>query len=350
MSHLEERLQRDLDEIRTELAHQSELVRIAVKNAIRAVQTGDRELAYATVLNDHPINRHMRRIDRLCHSFIAVHLPSAGPLRQLSSAMRVNMELERIGDYAVTIARESIQIGAPLEGSFAHAFDQLCDQAVLMLDQAISAFNELNADKARSTMLLVNPVEGGMNDIYMDLIGGESNGDLKHRFALFVIFAHIKRVMDQAKNLCEEAVFAVTGEQKSAKVYNILFVSEDGRLSQVAQAVGHKNHAETANLTCAGRTVSVLDEESTEFLLQRGATPAAREVRTVDLVTAHELAQQHVVISLDNAPESYFDEIPFHCVALAWDVAESSAAGMDELYRDIALRMRDLMQLMRGEE
>jgi hypothetical protein len=56
------------------------------------------------------------------------------------------------------------------------------------------------------------------------------------------------------------------------------------------------------------------------------------------------------LISLDAPPENYFDEIPFHSVALLWDVTESSAAGIEELYRDIALRMRDLMQLIRGDE
>jgi phosphate transport system protein len=350
MSHLEERLQRDLDEIRSELVNQSEVVQIAIKNAIRAVQTGDHELAYSTVLNDHPINRHMRRIDRLCHSFIAVHLPSAGPLRQLSSAMRVNVELERIGDYAVTISREALRLGSLLEGEFAHAFDQLCDQALLMLDQAISAFNELNAEKARSTMPLVGPVESTLNDIYMELMHGGENGELKQRFALFVIFAHLKRVMDQAKNLCEETVFAVTGEQKAAKVYNILFVSSDSRLSRIAYAVAHKNHFNTCNLICAGSTLADLDAETTEFLLQSGAAPSPEGARSLTSIPAHVLAQQHVLISLDQPPESYFDEIPFHSVALRWDVTESSAAGIEELYRDIALRMRDLMQLIRGDE
>jgi phosphate transport system protein len=350
MSHLEERLQRDLDEIRSELAIQAERVQVAVKNAIRAVETGDRELAYTTVLNDYPINRQMRRIDRLCHSFIAVHLPSAGPLRQLSSAMRANIELERIGDYAVTIAREALQIGSLLKGEFSHAFDQLYDQTLLMLDQAISAFNDLNAEKARSTMPLVGPVESGLNDIYMDLMQGGDNGEIKQRFALFVIFAHLKRVMDQAKNLCEETLFAVTGEQKSAKVYNILFASSDSRLSQIAYAVGHKNHPDSTNLIGVGRTVTELDAESAQFLLQHGAAPSPEGARTLTSIAPHVLAQQHVLISLDQPPENYFDKIPFHSVALLWDLTESNATGIEELYRDIALRMRDLMQLIRGDE
>lgn len=350
MSHLEERLQRDLDEIHDALTGQSEKVQIAVKNAIKAVQTCDRELSNSIVLNDHPINRQMRKIDRLCHSFIAVHLPSAGPLRQLSAALRVNIELERIGDYAVTIAREALQMGAPPEGGFAHDFDQLCDQTLLMLDQAISAFNDLNADKARSIMPLVASVEGNLSKIYMELMDCSDNSELKQRFALFVIFAHLKRVMDQAKNLCEETVFAVTGEQKAAKVYNILFVSEDSRLSQIAQAVGRKNHSDSTRIMCTGRTIRELDEESAAFLAQHGAAPSSEGACTLESIPADVLAQQHVLISLDQPPESHFDEIPFHCVALTWDLSESDATSIEEVYRDIALRMKDLVQLMRGDE
>lgn len=350
MSHLEERLQRDLDEIRGELANQSALVQAAITNSIKVVQTGDRELAYATVLNDHPINRNMRRIDRLCHSFIAVHLPSAGPLRQLSSAMRVNIELERIGDYAVTIAREALELGSLLQGEFAHAFDQLSDQASLMLDQAIGAFNDLNAAKARSTMPLLAPVESGLSNTYMELMRGGDQGELQQRFALFVIFAHLKRVMDQAKNLCEETLFAVTGEQKAAKIYNILFVSGDGRLSQIAYAVGRKNHPQSAELVCAARAPTDLDQESVDFLGQRGAAAPADGARALSSLSASALALQHVLISLDQPPENYFENIPFHSVALFWDLRESAADGVEAIYRDVALRMKDLMQLMRGDE
>ena len=57
----------------------------------------DNELAYLTVLGDNPINRNSRKLDSLCHAFIARHLPSAGHLRLMSSIVRVNVALERIG-------------------------------------------------------------------------------------------------------------------------------------------------------------------------------------------------------------------------------------------------------------
>ena len=128
MSHLEARLEHDINKIRAQMAEQSQEVIRAVKDAVHALQTGNKPLAYDTILRDHPINRQMREIDRICHRFIAVHLPSAGHLRLLSAVIRVNIELERIGDYAVTIAREGVQMSAPPSGVMARELER-CDPA-----------------------------------------------------------------------------------------------------------------------------------------------------------------------------------------------------------------------------
>ena len=81
MSHLEERLEHDLNEIRDEVANMGASVEQAMDAAFRALLTADEKLAFTTILSDLPINRQMRKIDRMCHAFIAVHLPSAGHLR-----------------------------------------------------------------------------------------------------------------------------------------------------------------------------------------------------------------------------------------------------------------------------
>ena len=106
MSHYEQRLEKDLDNIRSEVHQMATRVECAVQNSIHALITLNEDLANSVILGDGPINRQMRAIDSLCHQFIAVHLPSAGHLRLISSVIRINIILERIGDYAVTISRE----------------------------------------------------------------------------------------------------------------------------------------------------------------------------------------------------------------------------------------------------
>ena len=329
MSHYEERLERDLLDIREQVAEMAALVETAAKNALHALQTGNSKLASATVIEDHVINRRMRQIDLLCHKFIALHLPSAGPLRMLSSVIRANIELERIGDYAVTIARESLQMASPPSGPMARELERLGSETLLMLSQSIKAFNELNPDMAKGTMLLEEQMEHDLDIIYSELMANDDRDMVKSMLAMFAVFTQLKRVADQAKNLCEETVFAVTGDTKAPKIYNILFVDEDNSCqSQVAEAIARKNFPESGRFISAGRQPAAeLNPVMVEFLDGHGVNLAV------------------------TAKPSAIDMTP-----LEWYVGPAPESGdeagiqrMVELYRNLAVQIRDLMEIMRGE-
>ena len=184
MTHYEERLDKDLSDIRAQIAEMAGLVDTAVKDAMHALQTGNTKLAAATVLNDHPINRMMRKIDAMCHKFIALHLPSAGHLRLLSSVIRANIELERIGDYAVTICREALQLSTPPHGHLATELERVGSETQSMLQSAIEAFNELNAEKARTIMMLEEHMENNLDIVYAELAANDEQDAVKNVLAI----------------------------------------------------------------------------------------------------------------------------------------------------------------------
>ena len=142
MSHLEERMEADLNAIRDWVWKIGDDVENALHEAKKTLVLRDKELAYRIILGDHPINRASRRCDRMCHRFIAVHLPSAGLMRLISSVIRANIELERVGDYAVTISREALQLSEPPSGSMAEELDRVSKDTQTMLKQAIKALND----------------------------------------------------------------------------------------------------------------------------------------------------------------------------------------------------------------
>ena len=269
MSHYEERLERDLTRIRKHVADMAGHVETAVKNAMRALQTGDNTLAAATVLADHQINRTMREIDKLCHGFIALHLPSAGHLRLLSSVIRANIELERIGDYAATICREALQL------------DQLAPQPLLsdievmsgaragkqnLLHRALEAFREGSADLAprhpRSRPRRSARVECA--SLFSDLL---REAELASRPLYELVRAadrglqRAQRVADQAKNICEETIFAATGQTKPPKTYSILFSTRRRRATASSPRRGRASTTPRAAATRAraGRRPTGLD-------------------------------------------------------------------------------------------
>lgn len=358
MSHYEERLEKDLTRIREHLTALGSQVEVAIKNAVHALLTGNAKLAYATVLDDHPINRASRALDKLCHGFIALHLPSAGHLRIISATIRANIALERMGDYAVTICREAVQLSKPPTDTLAREVELMADESRRMLKQTMEAFEEGNADKAKATMGMADQVERTFDTVFGDLVTEGDHLRLKELFAYLVIFNMLERVSDQAKNICEETVFAATGETKAAKVYKVLFLDEDNAsLGPMAVALARKTFPESGAYDSAGRqAAAALDETLSSVMAERGIGLEGVEPRTLDL-SPQELADYHVIVSLQGGVNSYVSPVPFHTTALEWDVGAPPAGGdtaqvtqrYEEIHRELAVQIRDLMTALRGE-
>ena len=357
MAQYEERLQNDLAQISDKLANLAQAVETALENATQALLAGSDEQAYAVMLGDLPINRASRELDRICHGFIAVHLPSAGHLRFVSAVMRVNLELERIGDYAVTICRETAQVGHPPAATVAQQMESMAAESRRILGQAVAAFNDNNTDLAEQTMGEAEGVRRRFEDIFNNLVNEGDNIGVKDLFAHIAVFNSLGRVADQAKNICEETVFAVSGQTKAAKVYRVLFLDEDNStLSPMAQAIARKNFPNSGVYHSAGRQATAVNGELLEFLQERGLSLEDHAPQALD--PAAELADYHVIVSLQGPVKSYLERIPFRTAALAWDVgappagpdAAQNKTQFETLYRDLALQVRDLMITLRGEE
>ena len=150
MGAYEERLQKDLKRIKKRVRKMSRAVTASVKNSVDSVLDQDAELATDTILGDLPTNRLSQELDHRCHVFVARHLPSAGHLRYISSVMRLNQTLERIGDYAETISRATLILSEPPPESTQRDIAMMGDQAVKTLERALGAFDEGNVEEAKA--------------------------------------------------------------------------------------------------------------------------------------------------------------------------------------------------------
>ena len=356
MSHLEERLEHDLNEIRDHMATMADHVDKAINDAIYAFQHCDVKLANNTVLKDLPINRSSRKIDKLCHAFIALHLPSAGHLRLLSSVIRANIIIERIGDYAVTIAREAIQLNCTLKGHINQDIERISGEVRLVLGQAITSFNNLNADMARGAIGLANQLETNMDSIYVELMANEDAYEARELMITLILFTQLKRVADQAKNLCEQTIFSAIGEAKQPKVYNILFIDEDNSgLSQMAQAIAKKAFPESGQYDSVGRVAATALNPSMAGFLGELSVDLGKARPTSIEAMREDLSHYHVIVSLQGPVQDLITSaIPFRTSVLEWDVQgipeDGDTETYKELYSEIALHVRELMILLRGEE
>lgn len=361
MSHYEERLQHDLDEIRSRVEAIGSRVKEANKKAVHAFLTGAQDLAAEVILGDRKVNREVEEIDHLCHTFVVRHLPSAGHLRFVSSVLRLNVELERIGDYAVTICREAVQLSEQPPGKMLRDIELIDGQAREALDQALVAFKDGNADLATGTMAMADQVEATFQRAYVDLLsaGKKQKRPVEDLFALLVVLTGIGRVADQAKNICEQVVFATTGEVKGESTYKILFLdARNDCLSQVAEAFARKAFPNSGEYQSAGwEPAERVHPQCGQFLDRNGYNAEGLEPRALP-ERPEELASFDVVIGLEIGARERLAETPFRTVVLEWDAGplaadldqERSQAMLEKAFKEIADRMHDLMETLRGDE
>jgi len=350
MSHFEKRLEADLNAIRDAVWQLGSDVEQALRNAKQALLLQDEDLAFATVLADNPINRSSRACDRLCHAFIARHLPGAGHLREIAAAIRVNVALERIGDYAVTISREAVQLNQVLPKHFVTEVDALADDSFQILHDSRIAFRDDNAEQAKVLMRMAKRVEMKMDAIYDELFDGTGAISPRTGLTLFIVFNMLKRVADQAKNICDQTVYAVRGVAKIPKVYNILFLDQPGSPAGIiALAVARKNFPTAAlfRLAVAGEHQANSAEVS-EFLEDKGLAAVGLNAESLASLQ-HDIAEFDVVIALKGRARDYISTLPFHTSALHWDVYDAGS-DLPGHYRLLHDRITALIDLLAGEE
>lgn len=350
MSRYEERLTADKTAIRERVVAVGGIVERAVSDAVAALVVRDRAACYRIVLGDLPVNREIREIDRLCHAFVARHLPSAGHLRFVSSVLQMNVALERVGDYAVTIAREAVQLEKDPPEDLAREITALCSEVCGILRQAMHAFAKQDAELARKAKPLARSIDARYGKTLAAVLANGIDRSLPDTFALLTVFSKLERVSDQAKNVCEETLFEITGETKPPKRYKILFVDDDGaRLAPLAAALARKAFPESGEYTSAGLTPAAKRDPELEAVAEKLAIDLAG-LEPAELRPSREaLEDYHVVVCLTPAAEARIASVPYSTALLRWSPEGSdSDGGLEAAARALTGEIRDLMTTMRG--
>ncbi len=357
----EERMQADLVEIRDKVGGVAELIESQVGDAVHALLEDDRDLANDVVLGDRRVNRKIREIDRLAHAFIVRHAPSAGHLRYVSAVLRLDVALERIGDYASTIGREVVQISASPPARVVRDVELISHQARRTLHQALVAFQEADVELANETYGMAGQTDSTLEKMFEELIEVGENREvpLRDAFALLRIMNLLKRVAEQAENVCEQVLFAAAGETKDPKTFRILFLDErNDRVSQMAEAYAQKAFPESGAYASAGwDPVEALEPGLVEFMDQRGVDMTDKAPTALSPI--HEEPRHwHIVVGLHKDARHHIPILPFRTLFLDWTPAVDAAGltgdvtdeQMEEVFKSIKLRVRDLMLTLRGPD
>ncbi len=207
------RFDRQLCQLNDELIEMGGMIEKAIEETIKALVTQDVELADKVIRMDDDIDSQEREIENLCLKLLLQQQPVARDLRQISSALKMITDMERIGDHATDIAEITIELHEqPYIKKLDH-IQQMAKETMVMLVESIEAFVNKDIDKARKVIarddvvddLFVSVKKELIDMIHEDVDYGAQAADL------LMVAKYMERIGDHATNISEWVIFSITG-------------------------------------------------------------------------------------------------------------------------------------------
>ncbi len=208
------RFRKELDNIKKLILTLGSMVEERVQMAIKAVEDNDSALAKQIIKTDYEIDEAEVEVEEECLKVLALHQPVAVDLRFLVSVIKINNDLERIGDQAVNIA-ERVGVTAKQE-SIDNFFDysSMEEKVQAMLKMSLDALINLDMDTAYKVATLDDEVDNIKSEAYDRIKQAikENPDKVGYLINLLLISRHLERLADHTTNIAEEVIYLVEGE------------------------------------------------------------------------------------------------------------------------------------------
>lgn len=208
---METHFQQELAKLKEQLLKMGGLAERAISNAIDALVKRDTPLAERTIGEDEKINKMELLIDEWCLKLLALHQPLAADLRFITSAMRINVELERIGDLAVNIAERVVSLNQEPQLKPYIDIPRMAEITKNMVKDVLDAFVNGDAALARSVCERDDQVDALNDQVFRELITYMLSDPktITRAVHLIIVSRYLERIADHATNIAEGVIFMV---------------------------------------------------------------------------------------------------------------------------------------------
>ena len=209
------RFDRQLTELNQDMIQMGHMIGQAIGMAISALNNRDKEQAEKVIDYDDEINEEERIIENLCLKLLLQQQPVARDLRQISAALKMITDMERIGDQAEDIC-EIIPFLKGRSGQACGDIDKMAAATIKMVTDSVSAFVRKDTELAERVIAYDDVVDDFFEKVKNDLITmiTQNPQDGEYALDLLMIAKYFERIGDHAVNIAEWVVFAVTGIHK----------------------------------------------------------------------------------------------------------------------------------------
>jgi len=203
----------ELDYLRSRLLEMSGLVEDSVHRSVLSLAEKDAQQAQRVLHNEAEINRMEIEIDDLATRLLALQQPMATDLRFITAAIKINNDLERMGDLAVNIVERALSLmHEPLMKPLID-IPLMADRVQSMIRKSLDAFVKKDAELARNVLVSDDAVDELCGSVYTELISYMERDPKTVRQAISLMFVarNLERLADHATNIAEDVLFLVQG-------------------------------------------------------------------------------------------------------------------------------------------
>lgn len=212
------RFDMQLEHLSAQLIYMGSLCEKAITNATKALKNGDLELAKLVIKEDEEIDQMEKEIENMCLKLLLQQQPVARDLRQISAALKMITDMERIGDQTSDIADIIISAGMS-EVSDIRAILEMSEATCHMVHDSILAYVNKDLELARKVMVADDRVDelfDIMKERLVKIIADDHGNQGSKAIDIIMITKYLERIGDHATNIAEWVEFSITGVHKDS--------------------------------------------------------------------------------------------------------------------------------------
>ncbi|MGI9554266.1 MAG: phosphate signaling complex protein PhoU [Thermodesulfobacteriota bacterium] len=208
------KFEEEMIELKKKISEMSTIVEEMIGKSIKGLKDRNMILAQEVINSDNEVNNMEVEIDNLCIKILALYHPEAEDLRVVTMIMKINNDLERIGDHAVSIAKMSIPLADKPHIKPLLDIQKMADKAIEMLKESLDCFMKLDSEMAIRVCIKDDEVDSLEPQIVRELMTFVMSDSqiIDRALRLIFIARHLERVADLATNIAEDAYYIATGK------------------------------------------------------------------------------------------------------------------------------------------
>jgi phosphate transport system protein len=211
--HTDKGYDAQLDDLRNKLLSLGGKVETEIATSVRALAERDSQLAQAVIDADREVNRLEVEIDEVCRRLLVLRQPAASDLRFITTALKIVVDLERIGDLAVNIAQRAIDLNQSPPLRPVHDLTKLAELCQKQVRAALDAFVDGDAERAEAVIKGDELLDAVYHNLFNELLAlmMEDPRNIRRANSLLFVAKHLERLGDHATNVAEMVIYMVRG-------------------------------------------------------------------------------------------------------------------------------------------